>query len=107
MFIIKTAFWLSLVILCLPAGEESDQAVQTSVDAGSAITAAQSTFADLSGFCDRNPDVCETGGTLLASFGLKARYGALMIYEYLDDQFSSPRSAQAAHSPTPKSSGKA
>jgi len=86
MFLIRAAFWLSVAVLFIPAGQSEEQQAQAqTVSTGEAILAAQSLWSDVSGFCQRNPEVCETGGTALQTFSLKARNGARMLYEFFDD----------------------
>jgi hypothetical protein len=82
MFLIRTAFWLSIVILLLPAEEPpgSPQAsAGTQVSANSVIGAARNTISDIAGICERSPDVCETGGAAVDTFVKKARYGAGLV----------------------------
>lgn len=84
-FLIRAAFWLSLVILILPAepgSERSDATLSTT----QAISAAQAALSDFTGFCSRQPDVCAAGEVALDNFAAKARYGAKQLYVYLDDQ---------------------
>jgi hypothetical protein len=88
MFLIRTAFWLSLVIAFIPTGESNapNPALADSgpqVSAIEALSAAQNTVSDLAGFCDRNPNTCETGSAALKVFGQKAQYGAMKIYELI------------------------
>ncbi len=84
MFLLRTAFWLSLVIFLLPADSESgDEAPR--VTAFQAISAAQTAFSDLSQFCTRNPDVCVTGSAAFGVFADKVRYGAKMIGGYFSE----------------------
>jgi len=86
MFLIRTAFWLSLIILLIPTGEADNQGVaKPDLSAYEAITAARHTVSDLAGFCDRNPDTCETGTTVAKTFGQKAQRGAQLLYEYLSE----------------------
>lgn len=59
MFLVRSAFWLTLVILLIPADPETGDAPRVTV--ANAVMAVQATVADLSGFCGRNPDVCATG----------------------------------------------
>ncbi len=87
MFLLRTAFWLSLVIMFLPAGSSEDGTDVKSISAYEAYFAAQTTLGDLSRFCERNVNTCETGGVAISAFGQKARYGARKVYEYLDVQF--------------------
>jgi hypothetical protein len=99
MFLIRTAFWLSLVILCLPAGPNANSDARA-VGAGEALSAAQTTLGDLSKFCQRNAATCETGGMVISSFGHKARYGAQVVYEYLDEKFGSDQKAELTSGPS-------
>ena len=82
-FLIRTAFWLSVVVLLLPADPQTgDEAPR--VNAIEALTAARTAVTDLSAFCDRNPQVCATGSTAFQIFTQKVRYGAHMLYDYFD-----------------------
>jgi Family of unknown function (DUF5330) len=87
MFLIRAAFWLSLVIMLIPTGESNTGGSQasdsTDISAYEAISVAQTTVSDLAGFCDRNPQTCETGSAALKVFGQKAQYGARKLYEYI------------------------
>jgi len=87
MFIIRTVFWLSLVVLFLPAGTGEEGSDANNVGASEAFSVAQTTMGDLAKFCQRNPAACDTGNQVVSSFGQKARYGAQIVYEYLDDKF--------------------
>jgi hypothetical protein len=88
MYIIRTAFWLSVVILLIP-GETEDTAETAipaaqhdQVSAGDAVNAALSTFGDLAGLCARRPEVCETGAAAWDVFQRKALTGVGMIYRW-------------------------
>jgi hypothetical protein len=82
MFLIRAAFWLSVAILFIPGDQSSDAPRVSMVNA---LVAARATVADLSGFCQRNPDVCVTGGTAVDVFTDKAGNGVRMLYRYLND----------------------
>ena len=84
MFLIRAAFWLSLVVMLIPADPDSGQEAPR-VSAIQAFFAAKATVADMSGFCDRNPDVCTTGGAAFSVFAEKARIGARKLYDYFGD----------------------
>ena len=100
MFLLRTAFWLSVVVLLLPADTGSgDKAPR--VTAFEAMIAARAAVNDLSQFCDRNPDVCETSGTAFHVFADKVRYGAKMIYGYFGNE-KAGREAPAGASSTLK-----
>ena len=83
MFILRTAFWLSVVVLLLPADPTSGVQAPR-VSAIEALSAARTVVADLSAFCDRNPDVCATGGSAFQLFTQKVRYGTQRLYDYFD-----------------------
>ena len=85
MFILRAAFWLSLVVLLLPADPRTD-APPPSVGAFEALGAAQATIGDLTSFCDRNPDVCATGSNAFQVFAQKVRHGADILRGYFDDE---------------------
>jgi hypothetical protein len=83
MFLIRAAFWLSVVVMLIPADPETNSpAPRVSFIEG--LVAARAVAADLSNFCERNPDVCVTGNAALQVFAEKAQNGAKMLYHYLD-----------------------
>jgi hypothetical protein len=83
MFLIRAAFWLTLVVMLLPADPPTKQD-NVSVNPIQAIGAARDTVADVSSFCDRNPDACVTGGAVMDLLVRKARYGIRKATEYFD-----------------------
>lgn len=94
-FLIRTAFWLCVVLALLPffAGEESSEKTnaQANFGAGEAVIAASATVSDLSGFCSRQPEACSVGGQAAAAFGHKAQAGAKILFDYLNDRMTSPK----------------
>ena len=105
MYIIRTAFWISAVILLLPAGQETvsedpAQPKHTNVSATQTIGAAVSTVGDIANICVRKPEICETGAAAWDVFQRKAKHGASMLYDWVqsDDEAldaNEDRSAQA------------
>jgi len=84
-FLLRAAFWLSLVILLIPADPADTPASGgKTVSTLEALGAAQSTLDDVKGFCGRNPAACDVGRSALDTFGAKARTGARWVYEQLD-----------------------
>jgi len=83
-FLIRTAFWLTLVLVLIPLGSSEETDSTAEVNPVEAFVAAQATLSDLTGFCGRNPHACETGGNALVAIGTRARDGARMVYEFLD-----------------------
>jgi hypothetical protein len=88
-FLMRTAFWFSLVLLVLPfggTGEDRDEAVNPI----QALSAARDAVGDITAICERKPDVCETGKSAFQTIGVRARESAKIAYELLDEQFSEP-----------------
>lgn len=84
-FLLRCAFWIALVLLILPIDTGEDGKDGIGINPVAAFFAAQSTISDLSSFCERNPQTCETGGQAISQIGAKAKVSARMIYEYLDE----------------------
>lgn len=88
-FLIRTAFWFSLVLLILPIDYGNEQEGE-GVGAIQALFAAREAVGDVAGICERKPDVCETGKSAFHTIGVRARESARMAYEILDEQFGEP-----------------
>ena len=86
-FLIRTTFWFSLVLLMLPldtgAGGETISALQT-------CFAAREAVSDVVGICQRKPEVCETGRAAMHTITVRAREGARIAFEMLDDKSALP-----------------
>src|SRR3954447_25077041 len=80
-FLLRTAFWLSIVIALLPAPESMKP--ESAVGAAQAVSAASATFSDMSQFCARQPDACQIGSQALSHFGHKAQASAKWLYDML------------------------
>src|SRR5262245_57392187 len=74
MFLIRTVFWLVILVLLLPTNEQQQSQVYGT---------AQAAVKDVSGFCERNPSVCATGKDAFAVFMHKARFGAEMLMSFV------------------------
>ncbi|WP_370674788.1 DUF5330 domain-containing protein [Pleomorphomonas sp. PLEO] len=101
MFLLRTAFWLSVVIFLIPVDHTAEQQAQTArvqpIGALEAATAAQATFSDMSGFCGRNPTACEIGGRVATTFLLKAQTGARMVYDFIDRSLADKASTSSVN----------
>lgn len=104
MFLIRTAFWLAVVVMLIPVDEkvarEATAPAATPIGAFEAVGAAQATLDDMGGFCARNPDVCEVGGRVATTFALKAKTGVGILSGFLDDQLSASPGTDAADAGT-------
>jgi hypothetical protein len=92
-FLLRTAFWLSIVIVLLPTPDSVK--TDSSVGAAQAVTAASSTFSDMSQFCTRQPAACEIGSQALVQFGHKAQASAKWLYEKLASARATPEQTGA------------
>lgn len=89
MFLLRAAFWLSVVIMFIPGDPQSDSPAPR-VTMIETLVAARAVIADMSNFCDRNPDVCVTGSAAFHVFAEKAQSGARMLYRYLGENPEDP-----------------
>jgi hypothetical protein len=77
LFLIRTAFWLLILILLLPTdGKQQSQVYGT----------AQATVQDVAGFCDRNPETCATGKDAFDVLVSKAQFGAGVLMAFVKEQ---------------------
>ncbi|MFU0506663.1 DUF5330 domain-containing protein [Pseudaminobacter sp. NGMCC 1.201702] len=100
-FLIRIAFWFSLVLLALPFDMGGTADGQPSVGAIQTFLAAREAVGDMSGICERKPDVCEVGKSALHTVGVRAREAARLAFEALDDQFGTPDAAITTGSVAP------
>lgn len=84
-FLIRMAFWFSLVLLALPFDTAPDGSGKTGVGPIQALTAAGEVVSDLSGLCERKPDVCETGMSAMHTVTVRAIKTAKIAAEMLDE----------------------
>lgn len=94
-FIIKSAFWLSLVLLLIPVG--GDDTTET-VGPIQAFFAAREAVGDIAGMCERKPDVCVTGRLALSTITVRARESARYAMEMLEDEPAADAPADVASS---------
>src|SRR5256714_14823876 len=94
-FLIRTAFWLSIVIVLLPT-PESMKTPEPGIGAAQAVTAASATVSDMSQFCSRQPEACQIGSQALTYFGYKAQASAKWVYEKFTSKTEQPGTAAPA-----------
>ncbi len=85
-FLIRMAFWFSLVLLALPLSVGSDQPGQESVGPIQALFAARDAVGDIAGICERKPEVCETGKSAMQTITARAKETAKIAAAMLDDE---------------------
>ena len=82
-FLIKMAFWFSLVLLALPLDPAGTNGA--SVSPIQAFFAARAAVDDVSGICERKPDVCEVGKAAIHTIGIRARETARIAYQMFEE----------------------
>jgi hypothetical protein len=82
-FLLRAAFWLTIVLALLPTGSSHTTAQGPQVS--EAISAAGATVADLRDFCTRRPEACEVGSQVAVLIGQRAQAGAKMLYELINE----------------------
>jgi hypothetical protein len=105
-FLLRAAFWLSVVVLLLPSAPMQRTAQAPQVGTSEAVSAASAAVSDMRQFCSRQPEACAVGSQALAQFGHKAEAGAKLLYEFLNERFGSERTGTvAANGPDKAASG--
>ena len=94
-FIIRSIFWLSLVLLLIPFGGQ-DENGQPLVNPLQAMFAAKAAIDDVAGMCERKPEVCSVGKAAFHTIGVRAREGARMAYQALDGYGQEEQAAPAS-----------
>jgi hypothetical protein len=91
-FLIRMAFWLSVVLVLLPSGGAKQTAAAPSAEIGAveAVSAASATVGDMRQFCTRQPEACALGSQAAVAFGQRAQAGAKMVYELINER-ATPR----------------
>ena len=85
-FLIRFAFWVSLLLLALPLTVGSEEEGHASVGPIQALLAAREAVGDIAGICERKPHVCETGKSAMQTIGARAKETAKIASAMLDDK---------------------
>ncbi len=93
MFILRTAFWLSLVVLVMP----TDRVQQAKL-----YTAASDALHQAATFCDRQQALCEQGAGYWSVFKTKLEFGARMTIDLASERLfgGDTRAEQPASKPS-------
>jgi hypothetical protein len=91
-FLLRMAFWLSVVLVLLPSGGSQRTASAPSAELGpiEAVSAASATVSDMRQFCTRQPEACAVGSQAAVAFGQRAQAGARMVYDFISER-TAPR----------------
>ena len=96
-FLLKMTFLLGLIAFFIPLGDRPKEA---SISMVGAFIGAQQAIADLTGFCDRAPQACDTGKELAVFAGERISDGVAMAYSLVQDKIETPDSVIAVAGPT-------
>src|SRR5712671_5356339 len=101
-FLIRMAFWLSVVLVLLPSGgaKQTVSAPRSDIGAVEAVSAASATVSDMSHFCARQPEACAVGSQAAVALGQRAQAGAKMVYEFLNERMETGSVATKANAPS-------
>jgi hypothetical protein len=110
MFLLRVAFWLTIVLILLPSGGSKDPSSAarqgSAISATEAVSAASATVSDMSHFCSRQPDACAVGAQAATVLGQRAQAGAKMLYDFLTERYGPQATGSVASgSPSPGSAG--
>jgi len=97
-FLLRVAFWLSIVLVLLPSGKYLAESKSPGIGAADAVSAATAAMSDMSGFCDRQPEACQVGGQAAVAFGQRAQAGARYLFELLHDSLAPAETGSIARS---------
>ena len=90
-FLLRVAFWLTIVLALLPSGGAQQSArasAQNAIGPTEAVVAAGAAVSDVGNFCDRQPEACVVGAQAAVAIGQRAQAGAKMVYEFFSDHAS-------------------
>lgn len=97
MFLLRSVFWASLIVLVLPVDKSAvDTTVTQSVSTGKAIELVSGAASDLAGFCERNEEMCKQGREFATAFGAKTVYASGLLYHFLNETFANEQNAADA-----------
>jgi len=82
-FLLRVAFWLTIVLALLPTGRA--QPTARGPQMGEAISAAGEAVSDVRHFCTRQPAACEVGSQVAVMIGQRAQAGAKMLYDLFNE----------------------
>ena len=95
-FLIRCAFWLSLVLLIIPLDTGATKSDQPEIGPVQAFFAAREAIQDVAGICTREPEVCTTGRAALQTITARAREGVRIASGMIEDESESETTPQAA-----------
>ena len=95
-FLIKGTFWFAAVLVVLSyfsSNPVSDDRGASPLEVAGALSAATEAYHYVSALCSEKPEVCEKGSETFSALGVRAKEGALVAFQLLDQQFGSGKKA--------------
>jgi Family of unknown function (DUF5330) len=93
MGMLRTLVILGAGLALMPSPPRGEGEQPTGAGSFAYLAAAAETFADVRGFCLRNPNVCSTAGSFANTVEGKAKYSAKLIYEWANEATGDQRPA--------------
>jgi hypothetical protein len=93
MFLIRSLFWLMVVVLMLPPAGE---APAPRVGLYETALAARALVHDVAGLCERNEEACATSRDAADLFGRKLETGARMVGSAFGERSEAPQGSLTA-----------
>ncbi len=101
MFLLRTTFWLSVVLLVLPISTMQPKSSEPQINTIEAVSAAGAAVSDVSQFCSRQADACAVGSQVLTHLGHKAQAAAKMLYEFVSEKVAADHTASVRPTSAP------
>jgi hypothetical protein len=101
-FLLRMAFWLSVVLVLLPSGGSQRTATAPGSELGAVetLSAASATVSDMGRFCTRQPEACAVGSQAAAAIGQRAQAGAKLVYDFLSERAAPHETGSVTTRPT-------
>ena len=97
-FLLRMAFWLTLVLALLPSGGSQPAAKGPQLAASDAVVAATAAVSDVSNFCERQAQACDVGSKAAIVIGQRAQAGAKMVFDFISDRVAHNETGSAPNS---------
>jgi hypothetical protein len=81
-------FWLGIVLILL-SSVGSQPVPKSQISTSDVLAAARDVVADITHFCERQPQACTVGSKTTVTLVERAQAGAKILYEFLGHQFGS------------------
>ena len=87
-FLLRMTFWLGIVLILL-SNVGSQPVPKSKISTSDVLAAARDVVADITHFCERQPQACTVGSQTTVTLVERAQAGAKILYEFLGHQFGS------------------